>query len=76
MLDPSHLTVLKAELITYNSLNIIYFIPSFMSSNLDSRIGTLRAILKCPLLLKLHHILTLVYCVRFVVFSLEILLVG
>jgi hypothetical protein len=76
MLNPSHLSVFKAELVTNYALNIIDFISSFVSSNLDARIRTLRTIFKCPLLLKLHYVFTLVNCLGFIVFSLEILLVG
>jgi hypothetical protein len=75
MLNPSHLSILKAELVANYALDIIDFVSSFMSSDLDPRIRTLRTILKCPLLLKLHYVFTLVNCLGFIVFSLEILLV-
>ena len=76
MLNPSHLSVFKAELVTNYALNIIDFVSSFVRSDLYPRIWTLWTILKCPLLLKLHYVFTLVNCLGFIVFSLEILLVG
>jgi len=75
MLNPSHLSVFKAELVTNYALNIIDFVSSFVSSDLYPRIWTLWTILKCPLLLKLHYVFALVNCLGFIVFSLEILLV-